>query len=156
MEKLDFIEAEAKANVAFHLACAEALAKESNILLTVLLTGAGASLGYVINLVEKDAPQWLLYGLGAVSVYLFTIAALTTWKCLWARLIYPPANEPKNLCQDDLDADTIRRGELKNRQTCIDMNKDRNEGVGSWLNWCRLLAAATPIVFAAAALAAFL
>lgn len=62
MEKLDFIEAEAKANVAFHLACAEALAKESNTLLTVLLTGAGASLGFAINLVEKGALQWLLWG----------------------------------------------------------------------------------------------
>ena len=32
MEKLDFIEAEAKANVAFHLACAEALAKNATLI----------------------------------------------------------------------------------------------------------------------------
>lgn len=95
-------------------------------------------------------------GLGLVSVYLFGIAALTTWKCLWVRDLYPPANEPKNLDQGKLGTDAVRRAELTNRQTCIDMNRERNEGVGLWLNRCRILAAATPIVFAAAALAAFL
>lgn len=156
MKKLDFIEAEAKANFAFHLACAETLAKEANTLLTVLLTGAGASFGFVINLVEKGASQWLLYGLGAVSAYLFAIAALTTRKCLWVDVMYPPANEPKNLNQTNLSIAAVRRSELKNKQTYIDMNKARNEDVGDWLNRCRMLAAATPLVFAVAALASFL
>lgn len=156
MNKFDYIEAEAKANFAFHLACAETLAKEANVLLTVLLTGAGASFGFVINLVEKGASQWLLYGLGAVSAYLFAIAALTTWKCLWVRTMYPPANEPKNLNQTNLSIAAVRRSELKNKQIYIDKNKERNDSVADWLNRCRMLAAATPLVFAVAALASFL
>jgi hypothetical protein len=156
MEKLDFIEAEAKANVAFHLACADALEKQANIFLTVLLAGAGASFGYLINLTEKAAPKWLLWGLGAASLYLFAMAALTTWKCLRARAIYPPANEPQNLIHDDFDTDTIRRIELKNRQKCIDLNRIRNDQIGFWLNQCRLLTAFTPLVFGAAAWASCL
>lgn len=156
MNKFDYIEAEAKANFAFHLACAETLAKEANVLLTVLLTGAGASFGYVISLMEKGAPQWLMHGLGTVSIYLFAIAALTTWKCLWVDVMYPPANEPKNLNQTNLSIAAVRRSELKNKQTYIDKNRDRNDGVADWLNRCRMLAAATPLVFAVAALASFL
>ncbi len=152
MDKLDFVEAAAKTNAEFHLACADALAKESNFLLTIVLAGAGASFGYAINLAEKSAPQWLLCGLGTVSIYLFAVAALTTWKCLWAREIFPPSNEPKNLNHDDLDANAIRRAELKNRQKCIDLNRDRNDKVGFWLNQSRLLTAATPVVFAVVAL----
>lgn len=152
VEKLDFIEAAAKGNAAFHLACAEALAKESNTLLTIVLTGAGASFGYAISLAEKNAPQWLLCGLGTVSIYLFAVAALTTWKCLWVGDIHPPENEPKNLIHDDFDVDAVRRAELNNKQECINRNKDRNTKTGLWLNRCRLFAAATPVVFAAVAL----
>ncbi len=155
MKMFDFIEEHAKANAAFHIACAESLAKEANTLLTVLLAGAGAGFWYVIKLIESGAERWLIAGMGSVVVYLFLLSGLTTWKCLWARPMYPPANEPKNLNRPKHKIEGIRRAELKNRQTCIDLNRDRNDSVGLWLNRCRFLTAGTPLVFAASVLAAY-
>ena len=154
MEKLDFLETEARSNAAFHIACADALENQGHTFLILVLAGAGAALGYAINLFEKSAQRWLVYGLVAVTVYLFVIAAIVTIKCLWARPMYPPANEPQNLDQESHDLDAIRRVDISNRQHCIDLNRDRNDVVGLWLNRCRLLAVATPIVFVAVALAA--
>ena len=72
-------------------------------------------------------------------------------KCLRVRPIYPPANEPKNLMQEGFSIEQIRKAEMKARQVCIDANRDRNDEVGFWLNTCRGMAAATPIIFLAVA-----
>ena len=156
MEKLDFIESEAKANAAFHVACCESLAREANTFLTLILTGAGATFWYALNLSAEESYDWQLYGISAVSLYLFIVAALTTGKCLWAREIYPPSNEPTNLNQANHDLDVIRLAELKNRQRCIDFNRERNDEVGLWLNRCRLMASAAPFIFLISALASYL
>jgi hypothetical protein len=144
---LDFFEAEAKENAAFHLANAEALLREGNTFLNLLLAGAGGSLALMVTLAEKSAPTWQTGGVGATSGYLFLLSALLLLKCLWVRPIYPPANEPKNLMQDGFEIEQIRKVEMRNRQACIDANRDRNDEVGLWLNRCRAMAAATPLIF---------
>ena len=148
---LDFFEAEAQKNADFHLENAEALLREGNTFLNLLLAGAGGLLALMISLAEKTAPLWQTAGTGAASAYLFFLSGLLVFKCLWARPIYPPANEPKNLMQEGFEIEQIRRAELKTRQACIDANRDRNDLVGLWLNKCRAMAAFTPIVFAVAA-----
>lgn len=147
MEKLDFAEAAAKANADFHLACADVLARESNALLNGMLAGAAGALAYFVMLADKGAATWLRFGIAAAVIYLFVGAALVLWKCLRVRPIYPPTNEPKNLVPEEFDLDSIRRSELKNRQACIDLNRDRNDLVGMWLNRCRAAAVATPLIF---------
>ena len=151
MEIIDFAESEAKANAAFHIANSDALAREGNTLLNLLLAGAGGSVAYLVNLAGKSSLFWQQTGIGAAAVYLFIVAALLLWKCLWVRPIWPPSNEPGNFPLDGYDLDAIRRVEMRNRQTCITANVGRNDAVGMWLNRCRALAAATPIVFAVAA-----
>lgn len=153
-KNLDWLESEARANAAFHIASADALCKESNTLLNILLGGAGGSLAYMANLSAKAAANWQIFGFGSTSVFLFIVAGLTVWKCLRVRPIMPPANEPIHLMRDGFDADAIRYSELKNKQACIDLNRARNDDVGFWLNLCRGLAACTPIIFALAAWAA--
>lgn len=150
--KIEWTEAAAKENAAFHIANADALTRESNTLLNVLLGGAGGSLAYMANLAEKDAALWQIAGFGATSAFLFAVAALTLWKCLRVRPIMPPTNEPAHLSTEGFDFDVIRRVELRNQQTCIDMNRKRNDDVGFWLNVCRGLAVCTPIIFAMTAL----
>ncbi len=151
---LDWIEAETKANAAFHIASADALCREANALLNILLAGAGASLAYTVNLSEKGAAAWQVVGFASISGFLFFVAALTVWLCLRVRPIMPPANEPAHLNQPGFDVEAIRAVELRNRQACIDMNRQRNDNVGYWLNCCRGLAVCTPIIFALAAWAA--
>jgi hypothetical protein len=77
VEILDFVESAAKENAAFHIANADALAKESNTLLNLLLAGAGGSVAYFVNLVGKGAPLWQQAGIGAASAYLLGIIYLT-------------------------------------------------------------------------------
>jgi hypothetical protein len=154
MEILDYAEASAKENASFHIANADALTRESNVLMNMLLAASAGSLAYFVTLTEKGAVLWLKVGVGATTAYLFAIAATLLYKCLRIRPIWPPANEPKNLILEGCDADSVRRAELKNRQACIDLNRDRNDTVGMWLNRCRAMSTGTPIVFAVAALAA--
>jgi hypothetical protein len=149
MINLDFVEVQAEKNAAFHLSCAEALAKEANVLLTILLAGGGASFWYTVKLLVAGTTPWLLCGVSSIAVYLFFLSGLLTWKCLWAREMYPPANEPQNLTNEELELDEIRRLDLRNRQACIDLNRERNDSVGLWLNRCRIAIAATPLIFAA-------
>ena len=149
--ELDFFEAEAKENAGFHIACAETLMREANMFLNLLLAGAGGGLALTITLAEKLAPAWQTVATGATSGYLFLLAGLLLMKCLRVRPIYPPANEPKNLMQEGFSIEQIRKAEMKARQVCIDANRDRNDEVGFWLNTCRGMAAATPIIFLAVA-----
>lgn len=149
MDLLDFIEAEAKANIAFHIANADGLSKESNTFLNLLLAAAGGLLTFFVSLMEKKGVAiWQLAAVGTGAIYFFVVAGLLLWHCLWVRKIWPPANEPKNFPLTGFDIDAIREGELVNRQACIEANVERNESVGLWLNRCRAMAAATPIATA--------
>jgi hypothetical protein len=147
MNKIEFAENEAKQNATFHIANADALAKESNLLLNIVISGAGGSLVYFINLAEKQTSNWIQIGTACISSYLFITAAIILWKCLLIRPIYPPANEPKNLLHETKTIDEIRLDELTNRQSCIDENRIRNDEVGYWINKCRGMLVATPLIF---------
>lgn len=149
MEKLlNYVESESRLNMAFHIANADALSKESNTFLNLLLGASGGLLAFLVSLAGKvpNAPEWQLAGVSVATVYLFHIAGLLLWKCLWVRDIWPPANEPRNYPLHGFGLDEIRIAELVNRQACIAYNVERNESVGKWLNRCRGLAAAVPIV----------
>ena len=155
MNKIEFAENEAEKNASFHISNADALARESNLLLNIIISGAAGSLAYFINLAQKESSVWLQVGTCFISIYLFLVAALILWKCLLIRPIYPPANEPKNLLHETADIDTIRLAELSNRQACIDENRVRNDEVGFWINRCRGMLVATPIIFLFGALVAY-
>lgn len=155
-ELLDYIEAEAKANAAFHITNADNLTKESNTLLNLLLAGAGGSLALLVGLVQKSTPVpiWQISAVASAATYLFLISGLVIWRCLWVQNIWPPANEPKNFPLTGHTVEEIRQGDIKNKQTCIALNNARNEAVGLWLNRSRSLAAATPLVTALGAVLA--
>jgi hypothetical protein len=149
MEKLlNYIEAESRLNMAFHMANGEALCKESNTFLQFLLAAGGALLAFLVSLSSKSPIEaWQFAGVTSAAVYFFALAALLVWKCLWVQDIWPPANEPGSFPLDpQYDFDTIREIELTNRQKCIDGNRNRNAQVGKWLSRCRGLAAAMPVV----------
>lgn len=146
-ELLDFVEGEARVNAAFHIANADILQKESNTLLNLLLAGAGGALALTITMLQKPTPVplWQIMSTASAAAYLFAVAGFVIWRCLWVEDIWPPANEPKNFSLDLYSVDQLRRFDLDNKQYCCDLNRVRNEGVGSWLNRCRALAAMTSL-----------
>ncbi|MEO8838834.1 MAG: hypothetical protein ABI351_08980 [Herbaspirillum sp.] len=149
MDIVEYAEQEAKANAAFHISITDALMRESNTLLNLLLAGAGGSVAYAVNLTGKAA--WQQWGMATTAVYLFIVAAMVLFYCLQTESAWPPANEPKNFPLSGYTLNEVREGELASRQRCIDRNRLRNEQVGVWLNRCRALAVAAPIAFSVGA-----
>ncbi|HJW23926.1 MAG TPA: hypothetical protein VJ576_03430 [Rhodocyclaceae bacterium] len=151
MEKLDFIEAAARANAAFHVASAEMLAKEANSTLLLLLSGAGGALAYAVNLFDKGGLPWAIAGMAAASVYLFALSAWLVWCALRIRPIWPTANEPATLLSADWTIEELREAELRSQQRCIERNRLRNDEIGAALNRVRIGASCVPLVFIVAA-----
>lgn len=153
---LDFIETESRANAAFHITNADNLTKESNTLLNLVLAGGGGALALAAGLLQKitPVPRWQIAAVSAAAGYLFLLAGLIIWRCLWVQDIWPPSNEPKNFPLTGYSVDELPGFDLENQQGRIGKNRTRNEVVGTWLNKCRALAAPTPIVTALAAIAA--
>lgn len=150
-ESVRWVEENARAVSAFQERVIDALERQASAFLNVLLAGAGGSLAYAVNLVEKQAAAWQQAGMAGVSLWLFAIAALVLWRAMWSRPVWPPANDPGNLTSAyEMDLTSARVRQLKNQQAAITANRERNEEVGRWLNCCRLLVAATPVIFAAA------
>jgi len=153
MDRLDYIESEARANAAFHIAGAEVLQKESNTLLNVLLAAQGGGIGLLAALLQRETLLvWQMGALLAGVAYLFVVSLVVVMRCLWARDLYPPANEPGNMQVDGVGLlDDLRRAQLKTAQDMIDLNRRRNESVAWWLNRSRLAAAAVvPVVMGVA------
>lgn len=153
-DAVKWVEEAARATADFQLRCADAMEGQATTLLNLLLAGAGGALAMAVSLGEKTAPLWQVGGMWAASGWLFAVAALLVWRVLWVRQIFGPANDPKNLEPAYRMAlvDVIRF-DLEHRQICIEANRERNATVGRWLNICRGLATATPVVFALAAMA---
>lgn len=148
VETMKWIEGAARSNAEFQVSCADSLERQGSALLNLLLTGAGGALAYTVNLAEKHGAAWQQAGMAAVSVWLFAVAALLLVRVLWSRPIYGPANDPGNLqAAYEMDLASALEYEMQNRQFCIAQNRERNDSVGRWLNICRSLAAATPLVF---------
>ena len=152
IETMKWIEGEARNNAEFQVSCADALERQASALLNLLLTGAGGALAYAVNLAEKHAAVWQQAGMASTAIWLFVVATILLGRALWSRSAYGPANDPGNLkTAHEMELADALEHELENRQFCITSNRARNDTVGRWLNICRCLAAATPIVFLVAA-----
>ncbi|MBK7492711.1 MAG: hypothetical protein IPI17_12585 [Nitrosomonas sp.] len=151
-ELIEFAEKEAAINAAFRIECTDALEKSSTTLLNILLGGAGGSLALAISLYDKNAETWLLLGTFGTSGYLFLLCGLLVWWCLWVQDIYPPANDPQNIYNEDCKKISFMKFlefDLMNKQYCIDANRKRNAITGANLNKIRALASLTPVIIIA-------
>lgn len=161
MDLLDYVEAEAKANADFQIACRDAVLKEVNTTLAGLFGGGVGALAYAVSLSEKPAMCWAAGGMAASSVYLLAVALGVVVLCLQTQEVRPPANDPALL----LDADelkgvgdveglrALRYANLRSKQRSIERNRAANDSVAIWLDRLRLAALAVPLVFIAAAVA---
>ena len=131
----------------FHLGNSESLSRDANTSLSILLTAGLGALGYTAHLIETSAPTEVWAATGAVAVHLLIICGLMVRHCLSADDIMPPTNEPRNLKCEGYEWDEILPVEIDNLQVRIDFNQARNKRTGTWLNWLRYVAFATPITF---------
>lgn len=118
--------------------------REANTVMALVIAGAGAALVFAAS--DKGASVGLTGAAIAVSLYLFSLAALLNWKCL-GLIAYPACcNVPKNLNQPEYELEQVRQWELENLQARIDQAIAINEQRSSWLNGCRYAATLTPII----------
>lgn len=153
MEQLDFAERAGAENMKFHLANADALLKESNSTLLLVVAAGTALLSFATG-----TSGWEPKAIAAFSggVWLYIVGALIVAMCLRVRAIEAPTNEPINLLHPEHELDDIRRVELQNLQARITANARRNDTVGAWLNRARFAAVTVPLVLAVAFLAGHL
>lgn len=146
--RIEWIEKAGQENLRFRLQNAETLAREAQQTLVVLLAGMGAALAYSIKVLESGALTPAGGGAVVVTLWLMGVAALLVWQCIVTRPLPVPANEPDNLWQEGWTEEMDRMAELTGLQQRIDQARARNAAVANWLDRARLLAIATPLVFA--------
>jgi len=151
-ELAQWIEDQAGQVSAFQERCMAALEAQAAALLNLLLAGGGGALAFAVHLVEQRAETWLQAGITAATVWLFLVAAVLLLRAMWAQPVYGPGNDPAHLkVAMEIDLVSARLFQLDHQQSAIEHDRARNDRIGMWLNRCRILAAATPIVFLAAA-----
>lgn len=154
---LDWVEKAAIENLRGRLATGDVLLAQSNTLLSLLLVGIGGSLAYLVKLLDGAAASPLIVGMAAVAVWLFFVAAMLAFHCLFTRETQLLYNEPRHLSNDRLKVlnfklEDLRGFELENIQGRIEATKTRNQCVAMWLDRCRAGAIATPLIFTVTAL----
>lgn len=138
MTLLDYAERAGIENLKERSQNADAIHKEANTLLALILSGAGAALYFSAN--ESSLAALI------VSFWLFCVALILATKCLLFR-DYPPVwNEPKNLTPEGYTLDEVRGFEIQNLQQRIEQATASNYTTSSWLNKCILAACATPLI----------
>lgn len=154
-ELINWIEAQARSTVDFGIACSDALERQANTLINTLIVGAGGSFAYFVSLSEKKAVLWQQWGMFAVAIWLFLVAAIVLIKCMWSGHMYPPTNDPENmLAVKKYSLIEVKGFQLDHVQFAIKFNRARNNSVGLWLNGARALTILTPGAFAIGAWAA--
>jgi hypothetical protein len=148
MSHLEYIQNEAAKNMAFHMENMDCLQRESNTTLTFLYVVIAASFSGAVKLFSGGNLTALALALSVLCVYLACLAAYLVFKCLMARVVKSPANEPKSLKMvDGYTSEQIQECELENLQKRIEFNVKRNEITARNLNIVRVMICAIPAVF---------
>jgi len=145
---LDWAEKAGMENLRFRLQNAETLAKEAGTTLTILLAGMGGALAYAIKGFEQPTPSTLAIGAAVLAAWLMAVGILLVVFCILTKPLQVPTNEPKNLYQKECRLEKLRELELENIQGRIEETTARNAAVAMWLDRVRLMALASPVVFA--------
>ena len=143
---LEFCFDQGEKNITFHLECIDILAKGSNHTLVLIIIFGGATLLGLVNFLADERYD-IVTGLGAMLLYFFILAFLLVKKCLLARPIAPPANDPLNPYQPDFNLADIMASELEGLHERIQYNAVRNAETGKWLNRVRYMIFASPLIF---------
>ena len=148
MEMLEYAEKAGAENIKFHIECAEAIGKEANTTLTILLAASGTALGYTVKLFELGNHPYLVGGMVLMTAYLFVLTYYLISMVMGIEAIEAPTNEPANLLHPDHPLESVREIELRNLQARIKGNIRRNDKKAGRLNGLRLAVIFVPVLFA--------
>lgn len=146
-EKIDWIEKQAAENLKFRLQICETLAKDSNSLLTILITAIGAIVAYVIKNIENNGDNALLAGAIVTTIWLMVVATVLVFQCIMTSELIPIGNEPKKLNLENYTLEEIRTFELENVQNTITHTAQRNQNTAYWLDKVRFATVLSPLSF---------
>ncbi|CAR54938.1 hypothetical protein UXJ30_13985 [Burkholderia cenocepacia] len=152
---LDWVEKSAIENLKTHHACADVIAKDAATTLTVFLAALGGGLAYGAKALDQNSFNWLSIGTIAFTGWFLVLSLLLVWKCLMFREMPNIYNEPRNIYQPSFSLEDLKEAEVIGLQRRIDVAAKSNVSVVKWLNGLRLAAAASPLVFIAAAFVAW-
>lgn len=152
---LDWVEKTAIENLKAHHACADVIAKDAATTLTLFLAALGGGLAYGAKALEQNSINWLSVGAMAFTAWFLILSLLLVRQCLTFRELPSIYNEPKNLYQPEFSVDQLKEVEVEGMQRRIDMAARGNAKIVKWLNGLRLAAAASPLIFIAAAFVAW-
>jgi hypothetical protein len=136
---IDWVEKAALENLRSHLLSTDAMTREANSTLTILLAALSGAFAYAL---KGDEHAGLAY---VLTTYLSLLSLLLVWFCMRITRAPAPTNEPRNLMQEGYELEALRRAELKNIQERIDEAAQRNFVTARWLNRVRMAAVCAPL-----------
>lgn len=148
---LEWVEEQAQESLKARYATSEIIAKEVQTTLTVLLAGVGGSGAYAAKFLEPGSAGPATIAFAVVCFYLTVVSAALVLKCMWLRKFPALYQDPMNLMHPTFALDAVREVEIRNLGKRIEEASGLNGSRARWLNFFRLLAVFSPIVFALAA-----
>ncbi|MES9830527.1 MAG: hypothetical protein ABW201_19915 [Candidatus Thiodiazotropha sp.] len=145
---LTYAETAGMENLRFRIQNSEVLAKEAASTLAIILAGMGGSLAFAAKGLEQTTPSSFVFGAISLALWLMIVGGILVKFCILTQDLQAPTNEPANLYQTEYSIEEIRIAELKNIQSRIQKATTRNHKVAAWLDRCRLLSLASPLIFA--------
>lgn len=152
-ELVDWVESNANESLKFSLGVTESLLKDATLLLNILLAGVGGSLAFLIPQLQAEKIQWLAYAIGASGIYLALVGALLLHKVIRTADLQTPGSLPSSLYQPEFSLVEMKIAENENIEIKRGRALKRNTHMARWLDRCRYLTLATPVVFILTALA---
>lgn len=150
---IEFAEQEAKALLKSQTENRVVLERSRDVLLNMLLAGAGGSVALTVTLIKNPSEGWIFWGMVYTSAYLFGLAALLLNGNKKGHFFMPSGNQPDNLYNDaykHMSIIAFRELYLQATQQVITHNRQNNNDYGAWLDKIRLFATATPLCFGVA------
>lgn len=145
---LEWIEKQAQESLKARFQTAELVAKEVQTTLTVLLAAIGGSAAYGAKIFDVSLTGPVETAAAITCVYLIALAVTLVVSCMMF-VSYPALyQEPENLMQAAFSIDEIREAEINNLQVRIIEAAGINAKRAKWLNWLRIAAAISPLIFA--------
>lgn len=146
-ELVDWVELNANEALKFSLSVTESLLKDAGSLLNILIAGVGGSLAFLVPQLQSGSIGWLAIAISASGVYLSIVGALLLHKVIRTADLQTPGNLPSSLFQPKFSLTDLKIAENKNIEIKRGRALNRNIQMALWMDKCRYLTLATPVVF---------
>lgn len=152
IELVNWVESNANEALKFSLGVTESLLKDAGSLLNILIAGVGGALAFLIPQLQGGSIGWLAVAIGSSGIYLAITGAVLLHKVIRTTDLQSVGNLPSALYQPKYSLIDLKVAENENIEIKRGRALNRNILMAKWLDSCRYLTLATPIVFIASGL----